>query len=255
VTVVAYELYYWPGIQGRGEFVRLALEQAGAPYVDVARELGEERAVEALMQLMDEPTWSRPPFAAPFLRDGELVIAQTAAILLYLGPRLGLAPASEADRLWTHQIQLTFADLVIEAHDAHHPLGGQLYYEEQRPEALRRAQGFCSERIPKFLAWVETILARNPAGPRHLVGENLSYADLSAFQVVEGLSYAFPHTTAPALGATPKLVALVERVRALPNIAAYLASPRRLPFNEADIFRHYPELDVGIRPPNTAQPH
>lgn len=235
---MAFELYYWPDIQGRGEFVRLALEQAGAAYVDMAR----ERGVQTLLRFMDNDL-ARPPFAPPFLRDGTLVIAQVAAILLHLGPRLRLAPADEADRLWTHQIQLTLADLVVEAHDTHHPLGAHLYYEEQKPEAARRAEGFRERRIPKFLGWLERIIERNPAGPTWLVGQAVTYADLSAFQVVEGLSYAFPAAMTGALQATPRLAALADRVRALPNVAAYLASPRRIPFNESGIFRRYPELD------------
>ena len=237
---MAYELFYWPNIQGRGEFVRLALEQAGAAYVDVAREDG---GMERLLALLDDPQASHPPFAPPVLRDGELLIAQTAAILLHLGPRLKLAPANDAERLWTHQIQLTIADLVAEAHDTHHPIDVELYYEDQRPEAQRRAAAFRQERIPKFLGWLESILERNPTGSGWLVGQDLSYADLSAFQIVEGLGYAFPVAAARALGAAPKLAALAERVRALPNIAAYLASPRRIPFNEEGIFRRYPELD------------
>jgi len=237
---MAYELFYWPNIQGRGEFVRLALEQAGAAYVDVAREDG---GMERLLALLDDPQASHPPFAPPVLRDGDLLIAQTAAILLHLGPRLKLAPANDAERLWTHQIQLTIADLVAEAHDTHHPIDVELYYEDQRPEAQRRAAAFRQERIPKFLGWLESILERNPTGSGWLVGQDLSYADLSAFQIVEGLGYAFPVAAARALGAAPKLAALAERVRALPNIAAYLASPRRIPFNEEGIFRRYPELD------------
>jgi glutathione S-transferase len=237
---MAYELYYWPTIQGRGEFVRLALEQAGAPYVDVAR---DEGGVEALLALLDDPKQAHPPFAPPVLRDGERLIAQTAAILLHLGPRLQLAPADEAGRLWTHQIQLTLADLVAEAHDSHHPVGVELYYEDQKPEAARRAEGFRRERIPKFLDWLEQILARNPTQAGWLVGGDLSYADLSAFQIVEGLNYAFPVAAKRELRKTPKLAALTERVHALPNIAAYLASPRRIPFNEEGIFRRYPELD------------
>jgi glutathione S-transferase len=236
-----YELFYWPTIQGRGEFVRLALEQAGAAYVDVARGRG---GVPAIMALLGDGDAERPPFAAPILRDGEVIVAQTAAILFYLGPRLGLAPADEAGRLWAHQIQLTLADLVDEAHDTHHPLGADLYYEDQRPEAARRADGFRRERISKFLDWLETILARNRAGPDWLVGAQTTCADLSAFQVVEGLSYAFPRATGAALAATPRLVELAARVRALPRIAAYLASERRIPFNEAGIFRRYPELDA-----------
>ena len=204
---MAYELHYWPMIPGRGELVRLALEQAGADYVDVARlPEAEGGGIEAMMdRLEDEPL--RPPFAPPFLRDGDLVIGQTAAILLYLGPRLGLVGASEADRIWTHQIQLTIADMVAEAHDTHHPVGVGQYYEDQRPEARRRAEDFCQNRIPKFLAWFERVLAGNPAGPEHLVGDAVSYADTSLFQLVAGLRYAFPNAAARALARAPRVVA------------------------------------------------
>jgi glutathione S-transferase len=240
---MAYELYYWPSIQGRGEFVRLALEQAGADYVDVARGQGPGRGVRALMALLEDRGQPHPPFAPPFLKDGDLVVGQTAAILLHLGPKLGLAPRDAAGRLWTHQIQLTIADLVGEAHDTHHPVGPELYYEDQKPEALRRAAGFQRERIGKYLGWLERVLARNPRGGRWLVGGRVTYADLSAFQAVEGLRYAFPKAAARVLGGAPKLTALAERVRGLPNIAAYLASERRIPFNEQGIFRRYPDLD------------
>lgn len=236
---MVYELYYWPGIQGRGEFVRLALEEAGAAYVDVARVHG----TGALMRLWDGDGVATPAFAPPFLRDGQTVIGQTANILLYLGERLRLAPKAEAAKLWTHQIQLTIADLVVEAHDTHHPLGGDFYYEEQKPESLRRAKLFRESRIPRFLAWFEGILERNPKGDRHLVGARLSYADLSLFQAIEGLRYAFPKAMAKRLSQAPKTAALHECVAARPRIKAYLASERRIPFNEDGIFRHYPELD------------
>ncbi|TGE02514.1 glutathione S-transferase [Methylobacterium nonmethylotrophicum] len=236
---MAYELYYWPGIQGRGEFVRLALEEAGATYVDVARDEG----IDALMAGLAAEGPGRPPFAPPYLRDGDLVVGQTAAILLYLGPRLGLVGESEADRIWTHQIQLTLADAVAEAHDSHHPIASGLYYEEQWQEAARRAADFRENRIPKYLGWLERVLGSNPAGPRHLVGDRLSYADLSLFQLVEGLAYAFPQATERALAVTPKVVALHRLVAARPRIGAYLGSDRRTPFNEDGIFRRYPELD------------
>lgn len=238
---MAYELYYWPTIQGRGEFVRLALEQAGADYVDVGRD--GERGMRALLKGLEDQGVPHPPFAPPYLKDGDVVVAQTAAILLYLGPRLGLAPEDEAGRLWVHQIQLTLADLVAEAHDTHHPVAVDLYYEDQKPEAARRAEGFRRERIPKFLGWLEAVLARNPAASGWLVGDQVTYADLSAFQVVEGLRYAFPRAAAAALRTAPRLGDLAERVRTLPNIAAYLASDRRIPFNQEGIFRRYPELD------------
>ncbi|MFC5069474.1 glutathione S-transferase family protein [Flaviflagellibacter deserti] len=236
-----YELYYWPGIQGRGEFVRLALEEAAADYMDVGR---EPDGMAVMISLMEEASIKTPSFAPPFLKHGDLVIGQVSAILLHLGARHALAPVDEAGKLWVHQIQLTIADLVSEAHDTHHPLGMGQYYEDQKPEAKKRSKEFCEERIPKFLGWFETILTRNPEGSDHLVGNGLTYADLSLFQVVEGLRYAFPNATERALGGTPSVVALHDMVADRPRIAAYLDSDRRLPFSEEGIFRHYAELDA-----------
>ncbi len=236
-----YELFYWLGIQGRGEFIRLALEEAGADYTDVGRMPG---GMKKMMALMDAGENARPAFAPPFLRHGKLIVGQSANILLYLGDRLGLAPKAEAGRLWTHQIQLTIADLVVEAHDIHHPLGGDLYYEDQKPESLRRAEVFRRNRVPKFLGWFEDILAANPKGDKHLVGGRLTYADLSLFQLLEGLRYALPKAMKRAEKDYPRIVALHDAVAARPRIRAYLASPRRIPFNESGIFRHYPELDA-----------
>jgi len=242
---MAYELYYWPTIQGRGEFVRLALEAAGADYVDVARGSPKDgQGVPALLHLLEGSDVARPPFAPPILKADGLLIAQTANILQYLGPRLGLAPEDEAGRLWVHQLQLTIADLVVEAHDTHHPISGGLYYEDQKPEARRRAADFLKTRAPKYLSYFETVLARNPQGPGHLAGGALSYVDLSLFQCVEGLRYAFPKAMARLERDCPNAVALRDTVAGLPRIKAYLVSDRRIPFNEQGIFRSYPELDV-----------
>jgi glutathione S-transferase len=236
---MAYELYYWPGLPGRGEFVRLALEEAGADYIDIVRVEG----VGSLMEMWNDAATVTPPFAPPILKHRKRVIAQTANILLYLGDRHGLAPKSEAARLWTHQIQLTIADLVVEAHDTHHPLGADFYYEDQKPEAARRAALFRKTRMPKFLDWFEAILDRNPKGERYLVGGRLTYADLSLFQVIEGLRYAFPKASKRVLADTPRVLALRDRVAQRRRIARYLASERRTTFNEEGIFRHYPEID------------
>ena len=239
-----YELYYWPSIQGRGEFVRLALEAAGADYVDVAR--GSEKeglGVPALQRFLQGAGVPFPPFAPPFLKDGDLVIAQTANILMYLGPRLGLAPKDEASRLWEHQLQLTITDFVKEAHDIHHPIASSMYYEEQKPESVRRTKDFISLRLPKYLGYFERVLERNPSGPDHLVGDALSCADTSIFQVIEGLRYALPRAMGRLEVGYPRLMALHRSVAAHPRLAAYRASPRRIPFNEKGLFRHYPELD------------
>jgi glutathione S-transferase len=243
-----YRLYYWPTIQGRGEFIRLALEEAGAPYIDVAREEGAGAGVKAMMAILKGRDLAPPPFAPPFLADGEVLIGQTANILAYLGPRHGLAPASEAGRAFVNQLQLTIADLVGEAHDTHHPVGMGLYYADQKTEAARRAKEFRESRIEKYLGYFERVLAANADGPSWLVGPALSYADLSLFQVVEGLRYAFPRAMAAREDRWPRVIALRDRVAERPRIAAYLASDRRISFNEDGIFRHYPELDEGAAP-------
>jgi glutathione S-transferase len=239
-----YELYYWPHIQGRGEYIRLALEEGAAEYVDVGRlpesEGGGRPGVARMLEAGGD---GRPPFAPPLLKAGTLLLSQTANILQSLGPRLALVPEAEAARLWTHQLQLTMADLVVEAHDTHHPIAKILYYEDQKPEALRRAENFRALRLPKFLGYFERVLKSNPAGDRYLVGKSPSYADLSLFQVICGLDYAFPRLMARMKAAHPRLAVLHKSVAARPRIAAYLGSSRRIPFNDLGIFRHYPELD------------
>jgi glutathione S-transferase len=233
-----YELYYWPEIQGRGEYVRLALEEARAAYVDVAR---GPRGSAAMMKMMDAHGGT-PPFAPPFLKAGKLVIGQTANILLYLGARHGLAPKSEAGKLWAHQLQLTIADFVLEIHDTHHPLGPTLYYEDQKQPAKKRTAEFWSERVPKYLGYFEQLLQDN--GGVYVTGRKLTYVDLSLFQIVDGLRYAFPKRMTAFEREIPGLVALRGRVAARPRVKAYLASERRIPFNAQGIFRHYRELDA-----------
>jgi glutathione S-transferase len=237
-----YQLYYWPEAQGRGEFVRLTLEEAGAPYRDVAREPGRGAGVGALVRFLDGRNLERPPFAPPFLQAGRLLIGQTANILQYLGSRHGLAPKDERGRLWTHQLQLTLADLVGEAHD---PVASSLYYEDQKKEARRRSADFLQVRMPKYLGYFEQLLGKNARGAHFLAGRKLTYVDLSMFQVMAGLSYAFPRAMKKSARRYRRLLALRARVQERPRIAAYLASARRIPFNEQGIFRHYPELDAG----------
>ena len=233
-----YALYYWPDIQGRGEYIRLALEDAGADYDDVAR---SGKGMSAMMRMM-EGNGDTPPFAPPFLKAGKLLIGQTANILLYLGARHGLAPKTEAGKLWVHQLQLTIADLVLESHDTHHPLGPSLYYEDQRAPAKKRTDEFWKERVPKYLGYFEGLLKGH--GGAYLTGRRITYVDLSMFQIVEGLRYAFPKRMKAIEREIPGLVELRDRVAARPNIKAYLSSDRRIAFNEDGIFRHYKELDV-----------
>ncbi len=233
-----YKLYYWPTIQGRGEYVRLALEDAGAAYDDVAR---GSRGVAAMMKMMQARS-TTPPFAPPFLEAGKLVIGQTANILLYLGSRHGLAPKAKAARLWVNQLQLTIADFVVEIHDTHHPLGPSLYYEEQRAPAKKRTEEFWKSRVPKFTGYFERLLKSNGGG--YVTGRKATYADLSLFQIVEGLRYAFPKRMKAFERKIPAVVELHDRVAARPNIKAYLASERRIPFNEDGIFRRYEALDI-----------
>jgi len=240
-----YELYYWPGIQGRGEFVRLVLEDAAAHYVDVAL-VPEEKGggVSALEHYLEGADIERPPFAPPFLKAGRQLIGQTANILLFLGARLGLAPRDASGKLWLHQLQLTVADFVVEIHDTHHPIGSGLYYEQQRPAAKRRSKDFLVNRMPKFLNYFERVLERNPSNGPGMVRTSITYVDLSMAQVIAGLRYAFPTASRNALRICPRLRALHDQVFARPRIKRYLASERRLAFNNDDLFRRYPELEI-----------
>ena len=239
-----YQLHYWPTIQGRGEFVRLGLEAAGADYDDVVRlPVTRGGGVAAMMKLMQDHA-AQAPFAPPFLKVGSELIAQTAHILAWLGPRLKLAPVEEDGRRWAHQLQLTVADFVDEIHDTHHPIASHLYYEDQKREAKKYAAAFIEYRLPKYLGYFERVLEHNPAGSRHMVGASLTYVDLSMFQLVAGLRYAFPRAMARAEPAYPRLIALHAAMAKRPRVARYLASKRRIAFNQMGVFRHYPELDA-----------
>lgn len=232
---MSYRLWYWPGIQGRGEFVRLPLEAAGIEYEDCARDQGAE-AMTA-----DMKRHARAPFAPPYLDIGGQRIAQVATILLYLGDRHALAPSNMADRYWVHQLQLTIADMVAEVHNIHHPVEMMAYYEDQKAEAARAAKQFREQRIPKFLDHFDAA-ARANAG-EWLIDHRWTYADTSLFQLVAGLRYMFPRRMAAIEADYPALLRIHDEVAALPGIKAYLKSERRLPFSTDGIFRHYPELD------------
>jgi len=233
-----YQLLYWPGIQGRGEFIRLALEDAGASYDDVARTKG---GMDRMMAMMKGEGDKRPPFAPPFLKAGKLVIAQVANIQLSGFQELKLSPRDEANRLWLHQLQLTVTDFVKEVHDTHHPVSTGQYYEDQKPEAKKYAEGFLKDRVPKYLGYFEKIIDKS-GGP-YVLGRKVTYVDLSLFQMIEGLRYAFPNATKRIEKKVPNVVGVHDRVAQRPGIKKYLASKRRIAFNEDGIFRHYPELD------------
>ena len=240
-----YELYYWPGLQGRGEFVRLAFEEAGAAYVDTAL-VPEEKGggVPALTRFLAGDDVPLPPFAPPFLRCGKQLIGQTANILLFLGGRLKLAPVDAAGKRWTHQLQLTLADLITEVHDTHHPIDTGRFYEEQRAAAKQRSAAFLAQRLPKFLGYFERVRQRNLGQGAGLVGDAITYVDLSMAQVIAWLRFAFPSASRMALAECPRVQALHDEVFARPRLQAYLASGRRVAFNNDGIFRRYPELDI-----------
>lgn len=242
MSEIVYELYYWPVLQGRGEFIRLIFEEAGARYKDVGR-LPEEDGggIKAIVKYYQGEHEGHPAFAPPVLKVGDLVLAQMPNICLFLGRRLGLCPDDEAGSALANQLMLTVTDLVDEVHDTHHPLGPSLYFEDQEDEALQRSQQFLEHRLPRFLSYFQRVLRHN--GGEHLMGDRLCYVDLALFQVLTGVQYAFPNAYARLMGETPELERHREAVAARPRVAEYLASPRRLPFNEDGIFRHYGKLD------------
>ena len=235
---MAYRLWYWPSIQGRGEFVRLALEAAGIDYEDCARDAG----VEAMMaDLEARAANGRGSFAPPYLALDGHAVAQVANILQFLGQQHDLVPSNLADRYWLNQLQLTIADLVAEVHNVHHPVGMMDYYDDQKAEATRAATQFRDERLPKYLDHFEDAARQ---GPSHwLIDHRWTYGDTSLFQLVEGLRYMFPRRMATLAPDYPHLLHIHAAVGELPGIRAYMKSDRRLSFNEDGIFRHYPELD------------
>ncbi len=240
---MSYDLWYWPGIQGRGEFVRLFMEAAGLPYRDRARQADAQALVEDMEAREKSGTFA--PYAPPYLvaREGEdeFAIAQVAHILAWLTDHHNLGSGDPQTDLHLIQLQLTITDVVAEAHDTHHPTGGGLYYEDQKQAAATAAKGFREERIPKYFTHFENALGVN-SGP-FLRADRFGHVDTSLFQLVEGLRYAFPKRMARIAADYPRIWACRDAVAELPGVAAYAKSERRIPFNEDGIFRHYPELD------------
>ena len=247
-----YELIYWPGIPGRGEHIRLALEEAGANYTDVAN-TGKGGVKVVYSQIEAKNTGDEhnpPPLAPPILKHGDLKISQTPNILMYLGPQLGLVPSQDTnpDGIWhVNSLTLTALDgLSNEAHDTHHPVAVDLFYEEQKEVAKQKSAYYIQDRVPKFLGYFERVLrGKASGGGEWLYGGQLTYADLVLFQTIDGVSFAFPKCIAQLRGSGEyeAVFALYERVKARPKVKAYLESDRRQKYSEG-IYRHYPELDL-----------
>ncbi|KAJ2989690.1 hypothetical protein NUW58_g3345 [Xylaria curta] len=252
---VSYELIYWPGIPGRGEFIRLALEEGGADYTDTAHtEKGMERTLAQIDDKNVGDDHNPPPLAPPILRHGDLVISQTPNILLYLGPRLGLVPTAEGedgdpDAVYRiNALALTALDgLSNEVHDCHHPIASGLYYEDQKEESLRRSRDFVTNRLPKFLGYFERVLEGKASGDGPwLYGGQLTYADLVLFQAIDGVTFAFPKAVSAAQtsGKYMRVFQLYDTVAERPRVKTYLASKRRQKYSQG-IYRYYPELDLA----------
>lgn len=242
--MTTYELFYWPFLQGRGELVRVFFEDAGIDYVDVARQPKTEGGgTEAVLKLVREGQGKIVPYASPIVRiEGEHLVWQSSNILQVVAEREGLLPEGLIARSHLQGLQLTAADLIHEAHDTHHPIATSLTYEEQAEAAAEAAQAFIDQRIPNFLWMFEETLLRS--GGDYLLGEDATYADTTLFQAIAGLTYAFPKAMAHYGDQFAHVMAHAEKVKQRPMLAAYLASDRRLPFNEQGIFRHYDALDL-----------
>ncbi|MXO84844.1 glutathione S-transferase [Altererythrobacter aurantiacus] len=238
---MSYDLWYWPSIQGRGEFVRLFMAAAGIEWRDCAR----EKDAEALLDDMDERKEKGfAPYAPPYLVDGDFAIAQVAHIVTWLSEKHDIGAADEADKLHLIQLQLDITDIVEEVHSVHHPVASSLYYDDQKDAAEQAAEKFREERIPKYFDHFEQALGVKDGGPFSL-GSTWSHFDTSLFQLVEGLEYAFPRRMAAIKDDYPMIFACRDAVALIDGLAAYVASEDRIPFNEDGIFRHYPELDAA----------
>ncbi len=240
---MTYRLYYWPTLPGRGELVRVVLEDIGADWVDVARS-GDAPNFAAVRSILTAPPGGTPPSAPPVLVHGDLVLCQSANIALYLGQQHDRLPDVPGGLFVANQLLATLADIVAEAHDTHHPIGKHLYYEDQKAAAIANARGFVEKRLPKWLGYLDRVLAASGTGV--LAGSGASVVDLYAFQVLEGLAWAFPNAWARVTADLPRILDYRARIAARPRLAAYLASDRRMPFNDSGVFRRYPELDPAV---------
>ncbi|KAH7124233.1 glutathione transferase [Dactylonectria macrodidyma] len=247
---VPYDLIYWPTVPGRGEAVRLMLEEAGASYTDTAV---EENCIELVMAQTSKTNTgdasNPPPFAPPILKHGNLLIHQLPNILQYLSTRLGLAPTYDDENngiFHVNQLALTALDgLSNEAHDVHHPISVDFYYEDQKEAAKKRAENYIDSRLPKFIGYFERVLKGEASGEGPwLYGGALSYADLVLFQCIDGLKFAFPKALAKMEESKEYegVFKLYGAVKERPRIKEYLASDRRLKYGNG-LWRHYPELD------------
>jgi glutathione S-transferase len=231
---MSYQLWYWPSIPGRGEFVRLALEAAEIEYEDMAREQGAEALIADL-----QGRGGIRPFAPPYLVDGELCIGQTAHILAFLADRHDFGAGELEVDLQLIQLQLDITDIVAEVHNVHHPVAAALYYQDQMDAAYEAARHYRDQRLPKYLDHFEAALEEN-GGPC-VLGDRWTHVDTSLFQLMEGLDYMFPNRMREL--DYPRLELCRQAMMEIAGVEQYLASDRRLSFNEDGIFRFYPELD------------
>jgi len=240
-----YTLIYWPFLPGRGEFARFILEDAGVEYIDRARlPESDGGGKAAVLHFYKGEAEGMPVAAPPILLHGDLVLAQTGAICHYLGSTLRLLPNSEAGAWNALQVTMTVTDIVSEVHDTHHPVASYMTYEDQKDAAIPRTRMFLETRLPKFLGYLERV--QNAHGGPWLLGERLTYVDLTVTHLLRGLEYAFPNNYRRVIADTPRLAAIREAALARPNLAAYVASDRCMAFNEHGIFRRYPELDLDV---------
>ncbi|KAI0012376.1 glutathione S-transferase protein-like protein [Xylariaceae sp. FL0662B] len=244
-----YELIYYTGVPGRGEHVRLMFEEAGAPYEDT-QFLSFDKARETVTHWLGAGGHGNPKyFAPPLFKHGDLVMSQTPNILLYLGPKLGLAGSREDDVYRVNALALTALDgLCNEVHDSHHPIAVMLPYEDQKEESLRRSQYWIKNRLLTHLEyWQKALVGDKETGGPWLLGTTLTYADLVLFQCLDGTTYAFPNAMKQAResGKYDRVFELWEAVKARPNIAAYLGSNRRQKYQDWGIYRHYPDNDLA----------
>jgi glutathione S-transferase len=189
MTGEVFELIYWPGDPGRAEHIRLALEYAGAKYIDTA--LSKDALTTVLAQISDDQlgdSLNPPCYAPPILRHGQLAINQTPNVLLYLGPKLGLVPGIDENPnnlFRVNALALSALDgLSNEVHNCHHPISTSLYYEEQKDESIRASTAWVTKRLPIFLAYFQKVLSGEASGQGPwLFGGKTSYADLVLYHV------------------------------------------------------------------------
>ena len=204
---MAYRLFYWEK-RGRGEQIRLLLNELGQEYEDVYVPMNEE-----FMKLKRQGPGTLYFGSVPMLEDGDFKLAQGPVIMNYLGRKHGLMPADLQPAAKTEAMVVGAEDMRM----AYFRLLGDGREEKQ----AKFVGGAWNDRW--LSAWSGLIELNGDTG--YLVGSTLTQADLAVWDALDAIITWIDGATFASFARVQKFY---ESIKARPAIASYLASDRRI---------------------------